>query len=655
MWLFYSLSAFSFQDTTRVRRNSFNEKTVELIPNVSGQKVISLGNYVAVVDDSTTFQLSYGLSVYNTIRGKVPNTGISPYAPFATVRQNSALVIDGLTYDQASTNFYNMNAFDYRKLIVLSHGNASSLYGLEAAGGAFVLQSKTGEGQHKPTIEYNSSLTSGSMSSLSKSYFSNAIAYMQDFGKIDTRISYNYLVMPLSDDKSHNIKMNTGFTLNSKFNARLIIDNLNNRSSSSSKSFYSIATDSIYNEMDSVYYFVYDSLIVNSEQSRSNRQFTQGNLMLRYQPFPWLSLSSQGSLGKFSESTQTIRNATRSFKDSDQSRTLANVFATIKPDLGPSFSLSSTFGFQHVSSDFETVSNFGYHYTSYEDHYYLSSLDFGFRDFLFTNYTLRKDLQSSIPNAVEKPVHSFSVAFVFTEAFGWKTSLLSNGKIRASAGRTFVEQDISAWTLRRPEQLLEVGTDLFFANNRASFTVNYFSGRKKSFTTGYDPSAGYWQSISFDESSNSGIELILDALAVKAKKFHYQTTLTWTKLRGELHEDYYQSGIASYALMTPSWSGTFLNTITFKNLLVNCLMVARADDFQQFGSRADRNTQIKLRDVSVGYDFSMIGSKIGLSQAHIYLTNRNSWLMYSKSGKDVETYFMHEPPKSTSLNLYLVF
>ena len=129
------------------------------MPNLSPQKINALGTYVATVDDSTTFRLSYGLSVLNTVRGKIPNTGISPNAPFPTVRQNALLVIDGLSYVQSSANIYSMNAFDYDQLSVLSR-SASVWYGVDAAGGAFLIRSKTGEGYLKPTFEANSSLTS---------------------------------------------------------------------------------------------------------------------------------------------------------------------------------------------------------------------------------------------------------------------------------------------------------------------------------------------------------------------------------------------------------------------------------------------------------------------------------------------------------------
>ena len=117
-------TGFSLHDTTRVQRDSLTGKEIRFMPNFPGKKVNALGTYVATVDDSATFRLSYGLSVLNTVRGKVPNTGISPHSSFATVRQNAVLVIDGLTYVQSPSNFYNMNAFDYDKLSVLSRNAA---------------------------------------------------------------------------------------------------------------------------------------------------------------------------------------------------------------------------------------------------------------------------------------------------------------------------------------------------------------------------------------------------------------------------------------------------------------------------------------------------------------------------------------------------
>jgi hypothetical protein len=658
MFIFFSLPVFSYQDTTRVKKDSL-EKTVQFMPYFSKQKIKSLGNYIGVVDDSITFRLSSGISVLNTVRGKIPNTGISPYAPFATVRQNSALVIDGLLYKQSSANFYNMNAFDYSNLTVLNRGNAASWYGIDGGGGAFLLQSKSGENQTKPTVEFNSSLTSGytkmdGSSTSSQSYISNAVAYMQDFGKIDTRISYNYLIVPRRNNKGHNIKINTGFNLNSKFNARLIIDNLYSKSSSSYRSSSSVITDSIYNEIDSVVYYVYDSVIINEGSSHSDHRFAQGNLMLRYQPLQWLTFTSQGSLGRVSESTLTINNLEQNFNDSEQNRYLINAFAAIQPNLGPSISLSSTFGFQYLSSLFESVSTSGYYSSSYHDKYYVSSINFGVHDFLFTNYTFRKDLHSKVPYAVEKPTHSFSVAFGFSEAFGLYSPVFSSGKIRASIGRTFSEQVMNGTTYRRPENLIEVGTDLFFAENRTSVTLNYFSGKRSREGQAYLPSTGYWDNFTMDGVKLNGFEVILNATLLKTSDYEYYTTLLWTKSQGNLEEYNYASGVYGYDYRIPRWTSSILNSMTFKNFLLRCLIVMRADkNSQQFG--AVDNTQIKMRDISIGYDLSKIASKIGFREAHISLTMRNSWLIYSSSGVDAENYFIPEPLSGSSLNLYFVF
>ena len=649
---------FSFQDTTRVERDSLVNKEIRFIPNLPGQTINSLGQYMVVVDDSATFRLSYGLSVLNTVRGKVPNTGISPYSPFATVRENALLVIDGLSYVPSSANLYNMNAFDYNELSVLNR-NASAWYGSGASGGAFIIKSKTGEGHQKPAVEFNSSITSGvwnigGTSNYSQSYFSNAIAYMQDFGKIDTRISYNYLVLPSRDNKSHNIKINTGFNPNSKFSARLIIDRLNNHSFASSNSSGAIITDTVYNEMDSVLYYVYDSIVFHSHETSSEKLFTQGNLMLRYQPWPWLTLSSQGSLGTYSESIQTVENGNSRHRDDEQNRSLVNVFATIRPDLGRSFSLSTMFGMQYLSSAFESATTFGEHSTSYKDKYYLSSLNLGFRDFLFVNYSLRKDFESKIPDDAEKPTHLYSVAFDFTEAFGWQNSMLSNGTVRASKGETFVEYNSSWGLARRSEEMLEIGTDLSFANGRASLSLNYFDGKRAGSGTSFDPSSGYWHSTNLPESTYDGFEVVLDGVLVRRRDLDYQATFLLTKSKGNFGDDH-QSGINPNALMNPKWTGTLLNRITIKNFLVSCLMVVRVDDFIQFGTQVQKHSQIKMRDVSLGYNLSKAVSKIGFREAHISLSMRNFWLIHSTSGNDIENYFMPEPPKSTSLNLYVVF
>jgi hypothetical protein len=626
-----------------------DRKEIRLMPNFPSQKIKSIGTYIATVEDSATLRLSYGLSVLNTLRGRVPNTGISPIAPFATIRQNALLMIDGLSYVQSSLNLYNMDAFDYEQLSVLSR-NASVWYGIDAAGGAFLIRSRTGEGYLKPSFEVNSSLISApaklGTSSLSQSYFSNAVAYMQDFGKIDARISYTYRPIFSRNDKSHNIKINTGFNLNSKFSARLIVDKIYNRSFSSNRSSKPIITDTIYNEIDSSYYYVSDSIIFSSSETRNESAFTQGNLMLKYQPLRWLTFSSQGSLGRFSDSDQSLNNGNKTQLDSEQSRSLVNIFATIEPNLGRSFSLSTVLGMQYLSYERERFSNYGYHATSYHDKYYLSSIHLGFRDFLFANYTLRKDFESSIPDDNEKPTHSFTAAFLFSEAFGWKNDFFTSGRIRAGTGHAFTEQAFSSTTIRRPEALMEIGTDLSFFKNRAGLTINYFERKRKYWKSVLTATTAYQDYFNVPESNDNGLEIILEATPIKRNDFNYRTTLLWWKSQSDFYPE-------SDVPLINGANSSFLNTITFRNFLLSCLVVMQEGELL-LHQEANDHRQIKLRDLSFGYDFSKAVSRIGFKKAHVSLSLRNNWLFYSSSGKDIETYFTNGPIQSSSLNLYLM-
>ena len=115
---------------------------------------------------------------------------------------------------------------------------------------------------------------------------------------------------------------------------------------------------------------------------------------------------------------------------------------------------------QYLTSVSKTISDFGFHSTAYQDKYYVSGLNLGFRDYLFANYILRKDVESSVPDEGEKPTHLFSFAFVFSEALGLHHSILSKGVIRASNGRTFVNYRFAGGTGRRFEDVLEVGPTL---------------------------------------------------------------------------------------------------------------------------------------------------------------------------------------------------
>jgi len=192
---------------------------------------------------------------------------------------------------------------------------------------------------------------------------------------------------------------------------------------------------------------------------------------------------------------------------------------------------------QYLSSEHERVSGYGYHSTSYQDKFYLASFHLGFREFLFLNYTLRQDFESSIPDASEKPTHSFSAAFLFTEVFKLKSEFFSNGRIRAGTGRSFMEQSFFSSTYRRPEALLEIGTDLSFLKNRVGLTLNYFQRDRKYLKYVITATTAYQEFVHVPASNDNGLEIILEATPIKSKTLNYRSSLLWWKSQGSFYPE----------------------------------------------------------------------------------------------------------------------
>ena len=675
--------SFSFQDTTFLNKDTLQEKTIQFAPNFSSEKVKSLGNYVGVVDDSLSFQFSSGISVLNTLRGRVPSTGISVEAPFASVKENAVYVIDGILYRQSSSNFYNMNAFDYTSITVLSRANAASVYGVYGGNGAFVLKSKTGENHSKPTIEFNAYTTAATMNngttssivppggfgqtnSYRQSYISPSIAYMQDFGKVDTRVSYNFL-LPQSNAKNHNIKINTGFDLHPKFKARLIVDNLYNtyHDKSSSSSTW-ISDSSNYQIVDSVIYYVYDSVVVSNRFEKSNRSFLQGNLILQYYPTDWLTISSQSSLGKVNELVEQTENLDAFKRRDNQNRSLINFFATVNKRVGSAFTFSPFAGFQYESWEQEIEGNYNYVYYSHQDKYYLAGVNVSINDFLFGHFDYRKDVSSIFPKSYkQQPSHSTSLAFIFSDAFGWASSAFPFGKIRISIGRMYEDKhENNTYLVRIPENVFEVGTDLKFANNRIGFTFNYFNEKEINRNQSIDPRTGY--SVSTGVIGNlreRGTEFIIEATPLKTNPFEYKTTLLLMTSKTTIEDGFSTSFSYGIDDPTPDWTSSLLNQVTWKNFALSFLIDARQGGtfYSYAGSGGFPNlntydgTQMKLRDLTIGYKFpTSILKYIRINQAYVSTSIRNSTLLYSSSGKDVEESF-GLAQKTTSLNLNLLF
>ena len=174
--------------------------------------------------------------------------------------------------------------------------------------------------------------------------------------------------------------------------------------------------------------------------------------------------------------------------------------------------------------------------------------------------TGRNDWSSTLPDDNKSYFYpSVSTAFVFTDAFGMRSSLLSSGKVRGSWTRVGNDADPYqlasvfnaqlAWggtpmfavpnslpnTTLKPEETTawEVGADLGFFNERLGFVLTYYKRKTADQILGVDISraSGFTrQVLNAGEVENKGWELLLRATPVELDNgFSWDMTVNWSK------------------------------------------------------------------------------------------------------------------------------
>lgn len=207
----------------------------------------------------------------------------------------------------------------------------------------------------------------------------------------------------------------------------------------------------------------------------------------------------------------------------------------------------------------------------------------GYRDLLFLDGTLRRDVSSALPpdnNAYIYP--SVSGSFVFSELM--KNNLLSFGKLRVSYAQAGTDlspyQFIDVYTaggiynatppintmtvpstLRNPNikpsyaNSFEAGVDLKFLNNRLGLDVTYYEQVNKNqiLPLQISPASGHSNAvINAGKISNKGIEISLTGTPVQTNSFEWNTTLNLASNKGMVNELY--PGLTSYQLDANTYS-----------------------------------------------------------------------------------------------------
>ena len=641
--------------------------TIRLSPYLGPLPLRSLGNFAVVASDKHARQTNAGFGVLNTLRGHMPNFDMGAIYSNQTGDLRFAyplMVIDGLPFSNQSFDYYNINTFEFENLYALSSGNAVSMYGTSASRGAFILETKNGRGVLDPTLEFNST-TSYSWEKLESDpifqveertiqqwRFTNAIAFMQDFGKVDTRVSYTNSFLPKDDlagdtrRDNHAFKVNTGVDVLRGLNARLILDHFSSRDLSKN---------------------------LLGTTNRSNKTL-QGNLILTYKVLSWLTLNSQTALAQLDKNGASPSTET----NAEQKRKLVNLFISVKKSFGSRLAYTAFSGIQYENNGIANSVSAASGIAGSERKYVTKTLSMGmgmqYINALFVDFSYRRDDFSMLPDGNSKPNWSVSSAFNFLDAFNWGSRIAPAAKLRASYGVTSVpysqgfpyslDSYWASFVVNHPKtNMLETGIDLSLLMDRLTLSGTYFYIDEKSPTLIASPgNSGYDQTfIGVGAVKQKGFEAIIAGTPIKRTNISLLTKLTWGSYDMHVKQPggYDPSSEPIFlGYHYPDWRGSILNQFELKRFFTTFLIDARkgGNVLQYDYSSADGSltvqdgTQVKLRDVSLGYSLPTRKTKINM--VHVALSFRNIWLIYSKANQDVEQSVMN-PQKSANISLSL--
>ncbi|WP_340114454.1 SusC/RagA family TonB-linked outer membrane protein [Maribellus mangrovi] len=338
---------------------------------------------------------------------------------------------------------------------------------------------------------------------------------------------------------------------------------------------------------------------LNKNTNSLNRERFMGNVNISYDINEWMMLKAMVGTDAYSQGIKEVR-AKNSHDwmdgrfdnyESVRSETTANVVLNFDKNFGD-LDVLGTIGSEynhydyrseatHVASliipDLYAVSNAaspattGMSETHTELQSVFASVNFGYADMLYLDLTARNDWSSTLPvdnNSYFYP--SASLGFIFTEALGIESGILSYGKLRASyaqvggtagayalqgtfgASDPFSGQPSLSYTNTlaplglkpQSKNSLEFGAELKFFNNRLSLDATYYNEVTEnqimniaiSNTTGFST-----KTINAGEIQNEGVEITLNATPVLTKDFSWDITANWAtnkntvnKLTGDL-------------------------------------------------------------------------------------------------------------------------
>ena len=586
------------QDTAPIEQDSLNWESV-LYTSYYSQSLAASGTYVKVVQDSNLFKFSSGVSVFNVLRGQVPSYTISSRATGACggLRQSvlsssrASIIIDGLPYSSAFNQYYNFNSLEFEKITVLPF-NTMLLFDANDVGSVIILSTKSGRGYHKPTFEFNTyntwekdgypSSPFGPGAEVTYWYTSNTLAYMQDFGKVDIRVSYNYLLEPKKFFGSyapdfHNIKINTGFSAGNKFDIRLIAD----------KRFNKYDWRTIMNSPPAP---------VDTTEQSGRQNFLQFNLTTRFSPIKHLDITSQIAQSQRDSAFSYYRKSDGYYYDGvkTDTRQLANLFLSSSKTFDRIF-INGFVGYQFTRLVVEPNRPTAVSNGKLDDQFLLAGISANYNETGYLNFSF-KNSRFGYDNQAKPESIGISGALVFTKLL--VTEFIAFGKLRGGWKLTsFVpyfeypqesQLLISSTPQTERNHNLEVGLDLYLLNSKLKVTANYFRGKTLPDINTY-----------FSESIKQGLEADLNYSVLTKETLTYNSGLVFHTFQGKIN----QQANSDYAFNAPEIKLGWFNSIIKGKAALNFLMEFLHADFTHLYPDS-RATTLKFREVALGYNLS---------------------------------------------------
>lgn len=628
------------------------KETYSVVPFIDEQNVQKSSVVVYQVNDPSVLQFSNGQLIFSGLTGQVPNMGMHSGA-YSLRLGTPLLVIDGMNFSAHWADYANFNTVDFEKITIVNNSNLSSLTGGAAAHGAVVLQSKTGENVTKPTFSFNQNVNyawNNGTNYLGNEYdhewwfFTSNVSYGQDFGKIDTRVSYNWSYGP--DDglgsNAHTFRINTGFEITPKLSARLILD------------------DNFYSKEEQGY-----RQYQNLKRNRNNNAFN-GNLFLNYSILDWLSISSQLGVSDLDINTES---ATINQKE-DNNRKFGNLYVTANKKF-KTFDARFFVGgrIEGFKTYRETSSQGSYlnDKTKINQHFISTGINTSYKSFLTTNFTMGWEKSSAFPDD-QKPFTNFDIgtSFVFTELIKLNQFVLSFGKVRANFSRGihvagYPDQNnlssISSFIDNGVNKSFEMGVDLSSLKGKLGFSYTFFSSKIDELAQSPFPNTSgyvvYYHHFNYELTGN---EMVLWANVLNNSKIYFRTGLIWSNLNSKLKSESEPLSGGTLGSPTPDWTTFWTNHLTWKSITFRTIMGINYGGiaFSSYPPQAVNKTNFNIAEWSLGYSFKKLLKRNIVEDMNLSVVGRNLFVEYYKTDMEIQN-DPSVPPKNVSFNFGITF